>query len=331
MSAGFQVRRMLLLAYHIWRRASCKIRKGTWCCSAHRRRGNAAGGSCWFRSHLQLPQQGTVSGRKNRRRCCDRILPCPQPWYHSCGSLPDSDRTGRYTCQNRAWMNENHIAPYNEHTQNGYLRHIFVRTGFATGQVLLCLVTKNPKLPHTEQLIERAKTAVPSHWHEMQERSSVRRLFLRLSKMQKSMLSWTGSAMFDLSARMQVKLLQCWQMRETNRMLSWSTRREKALIKLQLMQSEKWHRIDSYTKRFSKVVQCLEDGLEDSPAFYAFPKLDARKILSSNSNMTEWLNRECGNTAHRSLTSFFESLFWELHLMQSCNKEVMKALSNPYR
>lgn len=72
-------------------------------------------------------------------------------------------------------------------------------------------------------------------------------------------------------------------------MLSWSTRREKALIKLQLMQ--------------------LEDGLEDSPAFYAFPKLDARKILSSNSNMTEWLNRECGNTAHRSLTSFFESLF----------------------
>ena len=67
--------------------------------------------------------------------------------------------------------------------------------------------------------------------------------------------------------------------------------------------------IDSCTKRFPKTVQCLEDGLEDSPAFYAFPKLDARKILSSNSNMTEWLNRECGNTAHRSLTSFFESLF----------------------
>ena len=61
----------------------------------------------------------------------------------------------------REWMTENHIAPYNEHTQNGYLRHIFVRTGFATGQVLLCLVTKNPKLPHTEQLIERAKAAVP--------------------------------------------------------------------------------------------------------------------------------------------------------------------------
>ena len=45
--------------------------------------------------------------------------------------------------------------------------------------------------------------------------------------------------------------------------------------------------IDAYAKRFPKVVQCLEDGLEDSPAFYAFPKLDARKILSFDSNMIE--------------------------------------------
>ena len=48
--------------------------------------------------------------------------------------------------------------------------------------------------------------------------------------------------------------------------------------------------IDSYAKRFSKAVQCLEDGLEDSLAFYAFPMLDARKI--SSSNMIERLNRE---------------------------------------
>ena len=48
--------------------------------------------------------------------------------------------------------------------------------------------------------------------------------------------------------------------------------------------------IDSYAKRFLKAVQCLEDGLEDSLAFYAFPMLDARKI--SSSNMIERLNRE---------------------------------------
>lgn len=48
--------------------------------------------------------------------------------------------------------------------------------------------------------------------------------------------------------------------------------------------------IDSYAKRFPKAVQCLEDGLEDSLAFYAFPMLDARKI--SSSNMIERLKRE---------------------------------------
>lgn len=48
--------------------------------------------------------------------------------------------------------------------------------------------------------------------------------------------------------------------------------------------------IDSYAKRFPKAVQCLEEGLEDSPVFYTFPMLDARKI--SSSNMIERLNRE---------------------------------------
>ena len=48
--------------------------------------------------------------------------------------------------------------------------------------------------------------------------------------------------------------------------------------------------IDSYAKRFPKAVQCLEDGLEDSLAFYAFPMLNARTI--SSSNMIERLNRE---------------------------------------
>ena len=48
--------------------------------------------------------------------------------------------------------------------------------------------------------------------------------------------------------------------------------------------------MDSYAKRFLKAVQCLEDELEDSLAFYAFPMLDARKI--SSSNMIERLNRE---------------------------------------
>ena len=45
-----------------------------------------------------------------------------------------------------------------------------------------------------------------------------------------------------------------------------------------------------YEKRFPKAVEILEEGLEDSLAFYAFSELDARKI--SSTNMLERLNKE---------------------------------------
>ena len=47
---------------------------------------------------------------------------------------------------------------------------------------------------------------------------------------------------------------------------------------------------EQYEKRFPRAIAVLEDGLEDSLAFYAFPELDARKI--SSTNMLERLNRE---------------------------------------
>lgn len=48
--------------------------------------------------------------------------------------------------------------------------------------------------------------------------------------------------------------------------------------------------IDKYEKRFPKAIECLENGLDDSLTFYAFPTLDHRKI--SSTNMIERLNRE---------------------------------------
>jgi len=47
---------------------------------------------------------------------------------------------------------------------------------------------------------------------------------------------------------------------------------------------------EEYEKRFPKAIATPEDGLEDSLAFYSFPKLDSRKI--SSTNMLERLNKE---------------------------------------
>jgi len=47
---------------------------------------------------------------------------------------------------------------------------------------------------------------------------------------------------------------------------------------------------EQYENRFPEAVKILEDGLEDSLQFFAFPALDSRKI--SSSNMLERLNKE---------------------------------------
>ncbi len=48
-----------------------------------------------------------------------------------------------------------HIEPYDETTGQGLLRHLLVREGFASGQVLVCLVINGKKLPHAAELVER--------------------------------------------------------------------------------------------------------------------------------------------------------------------------------
>lgn len=56
-----------------------------------------------------------------------------------------------------------------------------------------------------------------------------------------------------------------------------------AVLKLvptvELVRKRAYDVMDVYAKRFLKAIQCLENGLEDSLTFYAFPKLDAGFIL----------------------------------------------------
>lgn len=75
-----------------------------------------------------------------------------------CLILPEeSDRVRKVVID---YVNHYRISTYDESTQKGLLRHIYVRKGAVSGQILVCLVVNGRKLPHVEDLIERLD-AVP--------------------------------------------------------------------------------------------------------------------------------------------------------------------------
>ncbi len=57
-----------------------------------------------------------------------------------------------------AYMNRFHIRAYDETTHTGLVRHIFVRRGAVSGQILVCIVTNGSKLPHADALIAQLQT-----------------------------------------------------------------------------------------------------------------------------------------------------------------------------
>ncbi len=56
-----------------------------------------------------------------------------------------------------AFMNRHRIAAYDEKTHTGLVRHIFVRRGWESGEILVCLTVNGRKLPHARELIEALK------------------------------------------------------------------------------------------------------------------------------------------------------------------------------
>ena len=55
------------------------------------------------------------------------------------------------------YVNYYRIPAYDEESHKGLLRHIYVRRGAVSRQVLVCLVVNGRKLPHVEDLIERLR------------------------------------------------------------------------------------------------------------------------------------------------------------------------------
>lgn len=54
-----------------------------------------------------------------------------------------------------SYMKENHVSAYQEKTGEGLVRHILIRTGFASGEIMVCLVINGERLPAEEMLVEK--------------------------------------------------------------------------------------------------------------------------------------------------------------------------------
>ena len=53
------------------------------------------------------------------------------------------------------YMKENHIEPYDEVSGTGLVRHVLIRCGFKTGEIMVCLVLNGDALPKAEKLTAR--------------------------------------------------------------------------------------------------------------------------------------------------------------------------------
>ena len=69
--------------------------------------------------------------------------------------FPEADRVKNIVI---AHLNRYHIPAYDEVTHSGLVRHIFVRRGWISGQLLVCLTVNGYKLPHAQELAEQLKT-----------------------------------------------------------------------------------------------------------------------------------------------------------------------------
>ena len=111
-----------------------------------------------YRNKVQFP----VGVDKNGAPCIGfyagrthRIVPCPD-----CKLQPGVlNEIGNALC---AFFSQQGIRPYDEQSGKGLVRHIFLRRGAHSGQIMVCLVCTRAKLPHAEQLCTALREQFPA-------------------------------------------------------------------------------------------------------------------------------------------------------------------------
>ncbi len=66
----------------------------------------------------------------------------------------------------REYLTEAHIPVYHEETHEGLVRHLLTRVGFATGEVMVCVVINGRKLPRKELLMGKLQEAL-EEWNRI--------------------------------------------------------------------------------------------------------------------------------------------------------------------
>ena len=59
------------------------------------------------------------------------------------------------------YLRVNHVSVYDEGTNTGLVRHIFVRTADMTGQVMVCIIANGDRIPNESDLCARLRAQVP--------------------------------------------------------------------------------------------------------------------------------------------------------------------------
>lgn len=113
-----------------------------------------------YRNKAQIPVGMMPDGRIVTgfyARHSHRIIE-PDP---SVGCLIGAPENQEITHAIKSWMYENKLRAYDETTQKGLIRHILIRHGVHTGQVMVCLVINGKSIPAIDSLVERLTVACP--------------------------------------------------------------------------------------------------------------------------------------------------------------------------
>ena len=95
------------------------------------------------------PSIGFYAGRTHR------IVPCPD-----CKLQPGVlNEIGNALC---AFFAAHHIQPYDEQTGKGLVRHIFLRRGAHSEQIMVCIVCTRARLPHSDELCAQLTAQFPA-------------------------------------------------------------------------------------------------------------------------------------------------------------------------